>query len=388
MARNLRLIVSGPDGKRPFLRGILAHSLLQRGLSFKEAIAVANLTRGRLEEEARLSKAGLEVTTAQLRALVWQLVEETCGEQRRVELTSAPAQTEPLIVQPEGVVPFSRGLLAQHLAGTGLDPRYAYEVAQEVFGQVRLRPGGRIDERDLHQLVRDSLVERHGRAFGERYDAIDIVARSRRPIIVLLGGATGCGKSTLATEIAYRLGIRKVASTDMIREVMRMLLSPDILPSIHVSSFKAPCSPGQKNPLLGGFIEQVMRVEVGITASIRRAVLENFHLIVEGIHVVPPMACAAVFRKRAILVPVVVATHDRAVLASRFARRGKERHGDRAKRYLHSLDDILAIQDYIIERAKKHKVPVVDNVSFDQASNDLLTVITDRIHAAIRRRSA
>jgi hypothetical protein len=48
MARKLRLIVSGPDGKRPFLRGILAHSLLQRGLTFKEAIAVANLTRGRV----------------------------------------------------------------------------------------------------------------------------------------------------------------------------------------------------------------------------------------------------------------------------------------------------------------------------------------------------
>jgi len=36
---------------------------------------------------------------------------------------------------------------------------------------------------------------------------------------VLIGGTTGTGKSTVASEVAHRLGITRVTSTDFIREV-------------------------------------------------------------------------------------------------------------------------------------------------------------------------
>ena len=45
------------------------------------------------------------------------------------------------------------------------------------------------------------------------------------PIIVLVGGATGTGKSTVATEVAYRLGITRVTSTDFVRQTMRAFFS-------------------------------------------------------------------------------------------------------------------------------------------------------------------
>ena len=59
------------------------------------------------------------------------------------------------------------------------------------------------------------------------------------PLVILIGGATGVGKSTIATQLAARLGIVRVVATDAIREVMRSMFSPELMPSLHTSSFQA-----------------------------------------------------------------------------------------------------------------------------------------------------
>jgi len=167
----------------------------------------------------------------------------------------------------------------------------------------------------------------------------------------------------------------------MIREIMRKLLSPDILPAIHTSSYGYSAAHTQDDPIIAGFVQQMLRVEVGVTAAIRRAVVENFHLVVEGVHVVPPIEAAAEFADQALIIPVILATLDREVLKSRFVRRGKEVGGERrAKRYLRALDDIMKIQEFILELADQHDVPVLENVSFDETASNLLRLITDQIH--------
>src|SRR5450756_2098049 len=56
-----------------------------------------------------------------------------------------------------------------------------------------------------------------------------------RPIIILMGGATGVGKSTVATMLAARFGITRQVSTDVIREVMRSLFAPELMPALYNS---------------------------------------------------------------------------------------------------------------------------------------------------------
>ena len=58
-------------------------------------------------------------------------------------------------------------------------------------------------------------------------------------MILLLGGATGAGKTALAQEVAHRLGIAGLVSTDAIRQIMRIMLSKDLVPAIHASSYDA-----------------------------------------------------------------------------------------------------------------------------------------------------
>lgn len=385
MNRKPRLTVRGPEGKRPFLRGMLAHSLIRRGLSFDEALTIAKGTREHLTDTAQRSGKDLVLSSEELQNVVVQLIERELGSGRLQELQSRPPHPEPFVIQPEGKVPFSRGLLAQKLAGTGLDPRQAHEVANVVWTQLASRPGATIPEADLRALERSTVVAKHGESYGLRYDTIDMIARSPKPIIILIGGATGCGKSTLAMELAYRLGIRKVASTDMIREIMRKLLSPDILPSLHASSYCVPSGHPVRDSALDGFLEQASRVEVGIDATIRRAILESFHLIVEGVHVVMPEVLTRRFKDKAFIVPVIIATLDRKTMESRFVRRGKEQGKRRAERYLQCIDDIMRIQEMIVDHADQHDIPIIQNVSFDDATRELLGTITDQLHRMIRQ---
>jgi 2-phosphoglycerate kinase len=43
----------------------------------------------------------------------------------------------------------------------------------------------------------------------------------------------------VATEVAHRLGITRVTSTDFIRQTMRAFFSDEFMPAIHTSSFEA-----------------------------------------------------------------------------------------------------------------------------------------------------
>ena len=77
-----------------------------------------------------------------------------------------------------------------------------------------------------------------GEIAGERYAKNFLrwreVERLDVPLVILIGGTTGVGKSTIATQLAARLGIVRVVATDAIREVMRSMLSSELMPTLHV----------------------------------------------------------------------------------------------------------------------------------------------------------
>ena len=131
-----------------------------------------------------------------------------------------------LISDRETGLPFSKGLLASQIMVTGLSPYRAYQVAEEV--ELRLLEGRKAsvstDElADMTLLViRELAGERYASNFvrWQRVEHLDV------PVVILIGGATGVGKSTIATQLAARLGIVRVVATDAIREVMRAMLSP------------------------------------------------------------------------------------------------------------------------------------------------------------------
>ncbi len=193
---------------------------------------------------------------------------------------------------------------------------------------------------------------------------------SGRPHIVLIGGTTGTGKSTVAVELARRLGINRVASTDVVRETMRAFFGPDVLPSIHHSSFES-------KPLIQGFVEQSQRVAVGVAASIDRALEEGWSLVMEGVHLVPGLLDVG---HDAVLTECVLRISDETLHAQHFFARA-ERGQRAAAKYLDHLREIRALQDYIVDRAEDEGIAVIENERAEVTVDALEELVLARARA-------
>jgi len=181
------------------------------------------------------------------------------------------------LIDEHAATPFSKGLMAQTLMSTGLAPELAYNVAAAVERRLRRRGPESLTLDDLRRIARDQLGPERGDMLIERFRQWQTLRRLETPLIILIGGATGVGKSTLATQLAHRMGITRVIGTDMVRQTMRAFFAPELMPAIHTSSFDAASAvrvPVARETDLSkmGFIEQTKAVSVGIEALVRRGI--------------------------------------------------------------------------------------------------------------------
>mgnify|MGYP000881676865 CR=1 FL=1 len=311
------------------------------------------------------------------------------GEAGRPRDTGPGPDGFPVQLVSEGhKVPFSKGLLATTLTATGLPPERAYRVAMDVERQLSRGPDREVDVDHLREMVEMVLSTDEEPRYLLRYRLWNRLARQDKPVVVMMGGATGVGKSTIAAQVADRLGIVRIISTDAIREVMRALFSESLMPAVHHSSYEAgtglriPLGAGF-DPHLVGFMEQVDVVNVGILAILDRAIEERVSLVIEGVHIVPGMLASARARERmseVVLLPMVVAVGDAKLHRSHFLVREQETSGRRAiARYLQGFEEIRKIQDFILERAKAEDTLVVDNLNID----DTVGMVVDALYDVI-----
>ena len=189
-----------------------------------------------------------------------------------------------------GGLPYSKGLMARALVAAGVSIERAYELAPRIELDLAERRERTIDLERLEELACEVLGRARGRAGGRAAAALADAAGARPADLLLVGGATGTGKSTVATEAAHRLGITRVTSTDFIRQTMRAFFSEAFMPSIHYSSFEAGeavVDAETGDPTVAGFLEQTRNVLVGVDAAIQRALDRG---LVDGARGRPPRA--------------------------------------------------------------------------------------------------
>jgi 2-phosphoglycerate kinase len=301
-----------------------------------------------------------------------------------------PRRREPLPLGGEDGLPFSKGLLARSLMTTGVPAEQAYELAVRIEADLAATGRAAVDLERLQELAAETLGDEEGervarrlRRYRELYD-LDL------PIVLLVGGATGTGKSSVATEVAYRLGITRVTSTDFVRQTMRAFFSQEFMPSIHYSSFEAGrATVGREdettNPVLAGFLDQTRNVLVGVQAAIDRALQEGWSMVLEGVHLVPGMLPGPI--EGALVVQCVLAIDDRDEHASHFWTRDASSQGVRPyEKYLDALDDIRLIQDSIVARARRAGVPVIENGNMEAAIGAVMELVfASAEHAKVAR---
>ncbi len=355
-------IVIGPTGKHRFQTGLVTASLLNRGLRMQEAQDIARAVRESIEGRE-------SIKADKLNARIERLMREHLGPERAAQVRAEePPEDVPMIQTEHGCFPFSRGVVLRDLDTCGLPLEAAMGIVRMLEHWVRAQEQDVLSDELVRAEVARIVEAEHGEGYARRYRLTDWVARSPTPIVLLIGGGTGSGKSTLAMELGYRLGIVWVTSTDLIRETMRTVLSADLVPGLHDHSFRGMVVGGQvlSNPrerALAGFQQQSAQVAVGIKAVIRRALLENTHIIIEGTHITPPFSQYLPSDAEARVAGFILAVPDEKVHRQRFPERSKLQKQRTAATYLEAFQSVRWIHDHLLRKAEETEVVVLPTTS-------------------------
>lgn len=357
-----RIWVEHDSGRRPFMRGIMVHSLMARGLSFEDAFQAADEVRLRISSRGTVQPSELA-----------ELIRDILGP-------GSPAEQQPRIPLPPRILVgdgpgdyslFSKGTLSQALLPASINSVDAYEVAREIHRDLLLQGREQVTRRELRRLSHAALLERFGSETAERYLVWRQHRNPEKPVIILLGGTSGAGKTSLALEVALRLGITRVLSTDAIRQIMRITLSPELMPAIHTSSFEAykslPWLGEWEDPVVVGVSAQAWVVSVGVRAMLDRAVEENVSLILDGVGLLPGLIDLDAYRDVADVISLVVARLDEDGFRTHFKTREARQKLRSLERYEENFEAILKIQKYFLTLADRYDIPIVDNSTIDSS---------------------
>jgi 2-phosphoglycerate kinase len=295
---------------------------------------------------------------------------------------SQPRRIMPLPLGGEHGLPYSRGLMARALIAVGVAPDRAYALARRVGDDLASRGSDVVELDRLEDHAITALGEVEGREALRQLRRYQDLRELDLPIVILVGGATGTGKSTVATEIAYRLGITRVTSTDFIRQTMRAFFSHEFMPSIHYSSFEAGiAAPEADDALVAGFLEQSRQVMVGVRASLDRALQEGWSMVLEGVHLVPGLLPAL---DGVLVSACVLQISDETAHAQHFFSREAGEQRPMAK-YLDRFDEIRRMQRYIVGRAEREGVAVIENESAERATRAVAELVLSAAERARER---
>lgn len=269
-------------------------------------------------------------------------------------------------------VPLSAGMIARWLMKAGLESDPADRIAAEVVSSIEAThapapaagsaPTVRrnvVFARMSEVLLADDLIDVERRVRVRRW-----VRTSGQPFVVAIGGSSGVGKSTVSQEVADRLGISVVISTDQVRAVIRSVLNPELLPALSQSSFSAAKmmrSNLSGNRLLFAFEEQARIVQHGTVALARRSVKEGQQVMINGVHIVPGLQpIDPDFPLFTYVLTVGTAQEHKGRFIKRFL------EGDRKPtEYLQRMDAIRELDEYIVEQCQRHGVDVIVATDFD-----------------------
>jgi 2-phosphoglycerate kinase len=279
----------------------------------------------------------------------------------------APEPSETIVVHKGHGLPYSKGLMAQALSATALPQERAFELARLIESRLAERAHAEVTVAALHVLAEEVLLAEEGGIAAGRYRRWRRLDRLDRPLVVLIGGTTGVGKSTLASMLAARLGVNRVIATDVVRQVLRAFFTVEAMPTVHHSAFEAGG--------ITGYRDQAERVGTGIAAIVDRAANEGKPVVVEGVHVVPGGVHPRV-RERCVLVEALVVVQDPDLHRAHFSLRPGTRP---AERYLAHFEPIRRLQDHLWERARSEKVAIIDNENVDVALAGLMELVLDAV---------
>lgn len=371
----------------PFMRGILTRSLQKSGLPFQKAYELSGKVRQELGDKRTVS-------TLALHRLVYKKLKKQYGEKVADRYLRPYEQRPPVQVRDrEGeLTPFSSELHRRDLETIGLTLAESLKVATKLRRHLFREGVSEISSQYIARVTYDLIngMPSLGPAVARRWLVWRNFVHSGRPLVLVIGGTTGCGKSTIATALAHRLDIVRMQSTDLLREVMRNMLSSDQYPELHTSSYDAwrALTGGDDDLVVAadgrvdeGFRAQTRLVTAASRAVIRRALRERVSLIIEGVHAHPRLA-EDLEAGDAVIVPIMLAILKKQQLKKRISGRAAQAVQRRAREYLRHFDDIWRLQSYLLDEADQTNTPIIVNGDRAEVVQEIMRTLLDQLSGA------
>jgi 2-phosphoglycerate kinase len=370
------IVVNDKDQtKIPFLRGILVRSLLDAGLEFDDAHSLATELREELADTE-------EISASEVRERISALLESR-GHLGAVDPYGLPLTSTMRIEvnsRKGNKSAFSRSRHERFLQASGMKAEKAEQVTDAIYERLLVDGVTTVTTRQLGYVTYLFLRQEVSKKMARRFLTWSEYRQSSRSLMLLICGAVGSGKSTVATEVAHVLDIVRIQSTDMLREVMRMMIPDRLLPMLHASSFDAwkalPIRDArERDPdqlVADGFRSQSDLLAVACEAVLQRAFEESVPVILEGVHAHPELLERLPDDPKPIAVHTTLAVLKAKELKSRLKGRGKEVPARRAKRYLNKFDAIWSLQSFLLSEADRYDAAIITNHDKEKAVQQVI----------------
>lgn len=201
----------------------------------------------------------------------------------------------------------------------------------------------------------------------------------RKPYVILIGSASGIGKSTIAAELAKQLEIKHLIESDFIRAVVRGIIGKEYAPALHSSSYDAYKHLRNRNRfesygdlVSAGFDEHVAYVIPALEKIIQRAITDYDDIIIEGVHLVPGLIDTEQFEEYANIYFFVLSS-DEESHKERFVKRAVQIQ--RGGKQLDYFKENRIIHDHLLTQAEKNNVVVISTETIEKSIDNILSVI-------------
>jgi 2-phosphoglycerate kinase len=234
------------------------------------------------------------------------------------------------------------------------------------------------------------------------------------PYIILIGGATGVGTSSISSKLSELYPVRGFQRTDAIRQVIRTLLSPLVSPEIFQSTYKAYenidtiyADPQvmDLDKVLYGHVKQSEIILLGLDGAIARDIKEGISSIFEGVHILPGRLKQKDWYTKQIRIKMIESLKDFGVELLSLEKydehiiellididdpeQHKKRFSQKEQReiyaptrknqkYLDNFDNIRKIRSFLVKQAEKNKIPIIQNNDLEETVKQCVSEITKR----------
>ena len=191
--------------------------------------------------------------------------------------------------------------------------------------------------------------------------------------VILIGGVSGTGKTTIANELVRELGLSHHLSTGFIRAaIVHLLPGPEgqLLRKHTYDAYQALTGSvgSDRSPLLEGAIQQSMVLKPAIESCIGRAVREGIGIVLEGSHFIPGVLDIP---RHMVDLECVLDVPDREELKFR----ALSPNHSRRRLSDEQLERLIQLQEEILDMARLHGRPVVINDDLSEAVKQVRSLV-------------